>query len=85
MKFRIYSTRGKGWFKEDSARNRGAFWDEKNKMWVIEIGTLDELMGIVAKYGNDYECRDKSVVVTAHYNNKTCPYPTIELYDGYRE
>lgn len=85
MKFEIYSTLGKGWSKKDGAPVPSSFWDDKNRMWVIEIETLDELMDIVEKYGNERPISDKSVVITVHYDKKTDPYPTIELYDGYRE
>lgn len=85
MKFEIYSTLGKGWSKEDGAPVPGSFWDDKSRMWVIEIGTLDELMRIVEKYGGEDSLDGKRVVITAHYDKKTEPYPTIELYDGYRE
>lgn len=85
MKFEIYSTLGKGWRKKDGAPVPSSFWDDKNRMWVIEVGTLDELMDIVGKYGNERPISDKSVVITVHYDKKTDPYPTIELYDGYRE
>ncbi len=84
MKFQIYATLGRGWYKEDGAPVPGSFWDEKNGMWVIEIRTLDELMDIVGKYAEEDPVIDKSVVITVHCRG-TYPYPTIELYDGYRE
>jgi len=48
---------------------------EKEKRWIMELKTLEELAAFIKKYGN--------VVIKKNIDKE--PVLSIEIYDGYRE
>lgn len=60
----------------EEALNKVRFIDNKyrRRIWVVELGTLSEIIAFIAKYG-------KVVIL----QNKELGMPQIEIYDDYRE
>lgn len=83
MTFEIYRTSNVLARQEDGAPFPTAVWDGNKKIWTIEIGTLEELMDIIAKC-NDNEWGNR-VVITLPPTIPCSSLPIIEIYDTYRE
>ena len=50
---------------------------EKMDVWTIEIDSIDELIALSRKYGE--------IIIRDHYLDINDMYPTLEIYDDYRE
>lgn len=50
---------------------------EMVNVWTIEIDSIEELIALSRKYGK--------IIITDHYLNVNDGYPTLEIYDSYRE
>ena len=50
---------------------------EMMNVWTIEINSIEELIALSRKYGE--------IIITDHYLNDNDEYPTLEIYDSYRE
>ena len=50
---------------------------EKMDVWTIEIDSIEELIALSRKYGE--------IIITDHYLDINDMYPTLEIYDDYRE
>ena len=50
---------------------------EMMDVWVIEINSIEELVALSRKYGE--------IIITDHYLDINDMYPTLEIYDDYRE
>lgn len=50
---------------------------EMMDVWIIEVNSIEELIELSKKYGK--------IIVDNHYLNSNDEYPTIEIYDSYRE
>lgn len=46
-------------------------------VWTIEVNSIEELVALSRKYGE--------IIVADHYLSSNDEYPTIEIYDDYRE
>lgn len=51
---------------------------EMMNVWTIEINSIEELIALSRKYG-------EKIIVADHYLSVNDEYPTLEIYDGYRE
>lgn len=49
---------------------------EMMDVWTIEVNSIEELVALSSKYGE--------IIVANHYWNND-EYPTLEIYDAYRE
>lgn len=50
---------------------------EMMDVWVIEINSIEELVALSRKYGE--------IIIAGHYFDINDEYPTLEIYDDYRE
>lgn len=50
---------------------------EMMDLWTIEINSIEELVALSRKYGE--------IIVADYYLNANDEYPTLEIYDDYRE
>lgn len=50
---------------------------EMMDVWTIEINSIEELVALSRKYGE--------IIITDHYLDINDEYPTLEIYDDYRE
>ena len=50
---------------------------EMMDVWTIEINSIEELIALSRKYGE--------IIITDHYLDINDMYPTLEIYDDYRE
>lgn len=50
---------------------------EMMNVWTIEINSIEELIALSRKYGK--------IIITDYYLDTNDDYPTIEIYDDYRE
>lgn len=50
---------------------------EMMDVWIIEVNSIEELIALSRKYGE--------IIVGDHYLNSNDEYPTLEIYDDYRE
>lgn len=50
---------------------------EMMNVWTIEINSIEELIALSRKYGK--------IIVVDHYLSVNDEYPTLEIYDDYRE
>ena len=50
---------------------------EMMNVWTIEINSIEELIALSRKYGE--------IIITDHYLDINDMYPTLEIYDDYRE
>lgn len=50
---------------------------EMMNVWTIEISSIEELVALSRKYGE--------IIIADHYLNDNDGYPTLEIYDDYRE
>ena len=46
-------------------------------VWTIEVNSIEELVALSRKYGE--------IIVADHYLSSNDEYPTLEIYDDYRE
>ena len=46
-------------------------------VWTIEVNSIEELVALSRKYGE--------IIVADHYLSPNDEYPTLEIYDDYRE
>ena len=46
-------------------------------VWTIEINSIEELIALSRKYGE--------IIIAGHYLDINDMYPTLEIYDDYRE
>ena len=50
---------------------------EMMDVWTIEVNSIEELVALSRKYGE--------IIVADHYWSSSDEYPTLEIYDDYRE
>ncbi len=50
---------------------------EMMDVWTIEVNSIEELIELSRKYGE--------IIVADHYSNSNDEYPSLEIYDDYRE
>ena len=50
---------------------------EMMDVWVVEINSIEELVALSRKYGE--------IIIRDHYLDINDMYPTLEIYDDYRE
>ena len=50
---------------------------EMMNVWTIEINSIEELIALSRKYGK--------IIIADYYLNDNDGYPTLEIYDSYRE
>lgn len=50
---------------------------EMMDVWTVEVNSIEELIALSRKYGE--------IIVGNHYLSSNDEYPTLEIYDDYRE